>query len=317
MQNQTNAILAEIRKVIIGKDEVAEKVLMAILSGGHVLMEDVPGVGKTTLALAFSRVLGLRYHRVQFTPDTMPSDIVGFSVYRKAQDAFVYQEGAVITNLLLADEINRTSSKTQSALLEAMEELQVTVDGVTHPLPAPFIVLATQNPVGSAGTQMLPASQLDRFMVRLKMGYPDFKSQVEILKDRHRANPLEGIVPVTDAQGLLTLQDAAGKTQVSDAIYEYVTRLAEATREHDLIELGVSPRGALAVCRMAKAAARLQGRDYVVVEDVRSVFTCVCAHRLILSRKAKIAGNTAEGILAELLECTETPSVTGPAGGKR
>ncbi|MCI8496904.1 MAG: MoxR family ATPase [Clostridiales bacterium] len=317
MQNQANAVLSEIQKVIIGKDEVIAKVFMAILSGGHVLMEDVPGVGKTTLALAFSRALGLRCQRVQFTSDTMPSDITGFSVYQKAQDAFVYQPGAVMTNLLLADEINRTSSKTQAALLEAMEERQVTVDSVTHPLPEPFIVLATQNPAGSAGTQLLPNSQLDRFMIRLSMGYPDFRSQVEILRDRHTENPLSHIKPVMDAQRLVEVQQEAGRVHIDDAIYEYITRLVQATREHEAVELGVSPRGALAVCRMAKAAAFLKGRDYVVPQDVRSIFPDVCAHRLMMNRRARIAGETGQNVIAGLLCKTEMPPVSEISEAKR
>ena len=198
MNELTGKIQTEIKKVIVGKDDVVRRVLMAILAQGHVLLEDVPGVGKTTLAMAFAKTLGLKTARVQFTSDTMPSDIIGFSVYDKDTGKLSYKPGAVMTNLLLADEINRTSSKTQSALLEAMEEKNVTVDGVTHALPAPFIVLATQNPVGSAGTMMLPNSQLDRFLIRLSMGYPDLKSQTEILRERHHENPLDKVEAVTD-----------------------------------------------------------------------------------------------------------------------
>ena len=200
MQEKIKEILDQIETVIVGKNEVMERILMAILAGGHVLMEDVPGVGKTTTAMTFARVLGLETRRVQFTSDTMPSDIIGFSVYDKDTGKLVYKPGAVMTNLLLADEINRTSSKTQSALLEAMEEGHVSIDGKTHPLPDPFIVLATQNPAGSAGTQMLPNSQLDRFLVKLTMGYPDFKSQVSILEERHTENPLDRVQPVVGAE---------------------------------------------------------------------------------------------------------------------
>ncbi|MFQ9061335.1 MAG: AAA family ATPase [Oscillospiraceae bacterium] len=210
MQEKIKEILDQIETVIVGKNEVMERILMAILAGGHVLMEDVPGVGKTTTAMTFARVLGLQTRRVQFTSDTMPSDIIGFSVYDKDTGKLVYKPGAVMTNLLLADEINRTSSKTQSALLEAMEEGHVSIDGKTHPLPDPFIVLATQNPAGSAGTQMLPNSQLDRFLVKLTMGYPDFKSQVSILEERHTENPLDRVQPVVGAEELNALKLACG-----------------------------------------------------------------------------------------------------------
>ena len=310
MQNKTNEILSEIQKVIIGKDKVISKVLTAILSGGHILLEDVPGVGKTTLALAFSRALGLDYKRIQFTYDTMTSDIIGFSLYNKLRSSFVFQPGPVMTNLLLADEINRTSSKTQAALLEVMEERKVTVDGETHLLPQPFIVLATQNPVGSAGTQMLPSSQLDRFMIKLEMGYPDFKSQVDILKDRHTENPLDSVCAVVDVKQLMAMQQEVTEVYISDKIYEYVTHLAEATRNSENIELGISPRGALAVCRFAKATAFLQNRDYVIPEDVKNIFSDVCAHRLVMNRKARIAEYTAKNVIEEILQTVDMPAVS-------
>ena len=306
--NQTiTAILQEIENVVVGKNEIVEKILMAVLAGGHVLMEDVPGVGKTTTAMAFAKVLGLDTRRVQFTSDTVPSDIVGYSVYDKERGDFVFKAGAVMTNLLLADEINRTSSKTQSALLEAMEELHVTVDGQTYALPSPFIVLATQNPVGSAGTQMLPNSQLDRFMIRISMGYPDFESQINILRDRHSENPLDRIVPVVDAEQLRELIREAAAVEVREAIYEYVTRLTQATRENSLVQLGVSPRGALAVCRMAKACAYLHGRDFVIPEDVAAVFCDVCAHRLVLSPKARMMEERPESVIRSVLESVKMP----------
>ena len=271
MNNRTDAVINEIEKVIIGKREVVERVLMAILSEGHILLDDVPGVGKTTLAVTCSVVMGVQYQRMQFTPDVVPSDIVGFSVYNKATGGFDYKPGVVMTNLLLADEINRTSSKTQSALLEVMEEGQVTVDGVTHPLPKPFVVIATQNPVGSAGTQLLPQAQLDRFMIRLQMGYPDFKSQVDILRDRQKVNPLDQIQKVIGGEDIIAMQQEVKDIHVDDAILEYVTSLAMATREDEMIRLGVSPRGALAIVRMAKAHAYLDGRNYVTPEDVQNV----------------------------------------------
>jgi MoxR-like ATPase len=307
MIDKTGIILAEVGKVIIGKADIIEKVFMSILSGGHVLLEDVPGVGKTTLAVAFSRALGLDYRRVQFTSDSVPSDVIGFSVIDRDTGGFVYKPGAVMTNLLLADEINRTSSKTQSALLEAMEEGNVTVDGATHAIPEPFIVLATQNPVGSAGTQMLPASQLDRFMVCLRMGYPDHESQINILRDRHTENPLDAVSMVTDRDGILGMQRQAAAVHVSDIVYDYVTRLAEATRLHEMVALGVSPRGALAVCQMAKASAFVKGRDYAVPEDVAAVFADVCAHRLVLSPKARMAESSAPDIIAEVAGLVSMP----------
>lgn len=308
--NKTEQILSEISKVIIGKDEVVSKVLTAILAEGHVLLEDVPGVGKTTLALTFSKVLGMDYKRVQFTSDTMPSDITGFSIYRKEQNKFVFQQGSVMTNLLLADEINRTSSKTQAALLEVMEEKKVTVDGQTHELPKPFAVIATQNPVGSAGTQMLPDSQLDRFMIRLEMGYPDFRSQVNILKDRHHEDPLDSVHQVSDVEQLLQMQSEVSSVYISDELYEYVTRLAQATRENSLIELGISPRGALALCRYVKAAAYIKGRDYVEPSDIMNAFSDVCAHRLVLSRKARLSDSSAQSVIAEILNSVQMPEIS-------
>lgn len=307
MNSKINEILQEIEAIVVGKNEIVEKILMAILASGHVLMEDVPGVGKTTTAMAFAKVLGLETRRVQFTSDTVPSDIIGFSVYDKKKDEFVYKPGAVMTNLLLADEINRTSSKTQSALLEAMEERKVTVDGKTYPLPEPFVVLATQNPVGSAGTTMLPNSQLDRFLIRVSMGYPDFKSQVNILRDRHSDNPLDRAYAVIDQEELMKLVQEVTEVEVRDSIYEYVTALAEATRTHPMVQLGISPRGALAVCRMAKSYAYLHGRDFVMPEDVAAVFPDVCAHRLILSTKARMMEESPDSILKEILQKTDMP----------
>ena len=307
MNEKIQNILTEIESVIVGKNENVEKILMASLAQGHVLMEDVPGVGKTTTALTFAKVLGLDTRRVQFTSDTVPSDVIGYSVYDKNADSFVYKPGAIMTNLLLADEINRTSSKTQSALLEAMEEHRVTVDGQTYDLPTPFVVLATQNPTGSAGTTLLPSSQLDRFLIRLSMGYPDHRSQINILRDRHSENPLDRVQPVVTKDELLQLVQETRNVEANDRIFDYVTTLAEATRTHPMVELGVSPRGALALCRMAKAHAFLAGRDFVVPEDVAAVFPDVCAHRLILSAKARMMEEKAENILAEILKSVDMP----------
>jgi len=309
MNPKMNEIILEIEKVVVGKTDIVKKILMAVLAGGHVLMEDVPGTGKTTTAMTFAKVLGLDSRRVQFTSDTVPSDIIGYSVYDKQSNDFIYKPGAIMTNLLLADEINRTSSKTQSALLEAMEEKRVTVDGKTYELPQPFIVLATQNPVGSAGTQMLPSAQLDRFMIKISMGYPDFESQVNILRDRHSANPLDNVHAVVDVDALKTLIQEAAAVEVKDSIYEYITQLTQATREHSAVQLGVSPRGALAVCRMAKAHAYLEGRDYMIPEDVKAVFTDVCCHRIVLGTKAKMMEEKAETVINAVLESVKMPVI--------
>ena len=311
MNELTERILTEINSVVIGKENVTAKVLMAIIAKGHVLLEDVPGVGKTTLAVTFARTLGLDSRRVQFTSDTMPSDVLGYSVYNKTAGDFEFKPGAVMTNLLLADEINRTSSKTQSALLEAMEEYHVTVDGKTYPLPEPFVVLATQNPVGSAGTTLLPASQMDRFMIRTSMGYPDVESQISILRDRHHENPVDRIQAVTDRAGVLALTEQAAQTHIADSVYAYVVSLVERTRNHEMIELGISPRGTLAVCRMAKSHAFLAGRDFVTPEDVISVFPDVCCHRLVLSAKARMHRCSAADVIGGILQEVPIPQLRG------
>src|SRR5690625_2904499 len=238
MRKNAEQAMTEIKKVIIGKDEVTKKVFMAILAGGHVLLEDIPGVGKTTLALAFSKVLGLDFNRIQFTPDVVASDVVGFTMYDKNSDQFIFKQGAVMCNLLLADEINRTTSRTQAALLEVMEEKNVTVDGKTYPLPNPFNVIATQNPIGSYGTQHLPQSQLDRFMIKTTIGYPDYSSQVGLLRDRQVSNPLNEVAPIMDDEQFIHMQEEVNNVHVSDAILQYITELTVATRNHELIVQG-------------------------------------------------------------------------------
>lgn len=309
METNIQAIINEVQKAVIGKQEVIEKVLMAILCNGHILLDDVPGVGKTTLALAVSKALGLRYGRIQFTPDVLPSDIVGFSIYNRETGRFDYKPGIVTnTNLLLGDEINRTSSKTQSALLEAMEEGQVTVDGKTYALPAPFVVIATQNNVGTAGTQRLPYAQLDRFLLRLTMGYPDYESQIEIIRDRQKTNPLGQVEQVADQTDILRMQTQVLEIETADSILGYITQLAMTSREHPMVALGISPRGALSVCRMARAHAYIQGRDYTIPEDVQSVLPDVCAHRILLSQKATIGHVTAQQVLQELLRDVKVPN---------
>lgn len=287
---QALEILGEVKKAVVGKDSILAKVLLAILARGHILLEDIPGVGKTTMALAFSKALSLQYNRVQFTPDVMPSDITGFSIYNKATGAMEYQPGAVLCNLFLADELNRATSRTQSALLEAMEEGQVTVDGVSHPLPSPFLVIATQNPAGASGTQLLPDSQLDRFMVRLSMGYPAPAEEAELLRRKQSGNPLDQVEQVADAQTLEEMRKATDTVFLSPAVIEYIVSLIGATRSHPLIVQGASPRATLAVAAMARAAAFFQGRTYVIPEDVQLIFRDTVEHRLILSPRVEGEG---------------------------
>lgn len=308
MSDRLDKILAEVQRVIIGKRSVTEKVLMAILANGHILLDDVPGVGKTTLAVALGKVLGMEYHRIQFTPDVLPSDIVGFSMYDKDNGSFKYVPGVVTnTNLLLADEINRTSSKTQSALLEAMEEGQVTVDNEAHQLKKPFIVIATENQVGTAGTQLLPHAQLDRFLVQLTIGYPDYESQMEIIKERQKEDPYEVVQRVTNCEEILQMQRETLNITMKDEIVSYIAELVIATRNHPFIELGISPRGAIAVSHMAKARAYLAGRDYVIPEDIRDVFNDVCSHRILLSQKAKTEQLDAKAVLSQIIRETRLP----------
>ncbi|MCH5148346.1 MAG: MoxR family ATPase [Clostridiales bacterium] len=306
---KSEEIIEAIGGVLIGKTEVIKKVLMAVYAKGNVLLEDTPGVGKTTLALSFAKTLGLDFKRVQFTPDTMPSDITGFSVYNSETGAFDYQQGAIVCNLFMGDEINRASAKTQSALLEAMEENAVTVDGVTHRLPNPFICIATQNPVGSLGTQPLPESQLDRFMIKMSIGYPDASEQVEILRRHQKSEPIDQLQQIIDRDSLVEIQNYIGQINISNDILNYMVTLCENTRNHPLIELGVSPRGLLALSRMVRACAVINERDYVVPQDVREVFCDVCAHRIILRPRAKLEGMTSRSILEGVLENTKAPTI--------
>ena len=304
----TQAIEAEIGKVIIGKNDVISKVLMSILASGHVLLDDVPGVGKTSLAVALGRTLGLEYNRIQCTPDVLPSDIVGFSVFNRDKNAFTYMPGVINkTNLLLADEINRTSSRTQAALLEAMEEHQVTVDGNTYALPDPFIVIATENQVGAAGTQVLPHAQMDRFLVRLTIGYPDKESEMRIIQGRQTEDPYADIKKVADLSLVKAMQRATLMVTIKEPLVGYITDLVEASRSSQMTELGISPRGSIAVSHMAKASALMHGRDYVIEEDIRDVFCDVCSHRVILTQKARAAGMTPRTLLEQILESVLPP----------
>lgn len=302
-------VITEITKAIVGKEQEIRKTMMAILAGGHILVEDMPGVGKTTMAVAFAKALGLLEKRVQFTPDVLPSDLIGFTIYKKELGKFVYQPGAVMCNLLLADEINRTSPKTQAALLEVMEEKQVTVDGVTRKTGEPFIVIATQNPAGSAGTQLLPESQMDRFMICLKMGYPSVKEEIEILKRNQLGRSTEHVENVIQTADLLTMQKEVEAIYVHDRMYLYIAQLAKATREKKEIEMGMSPRGTIALCKMAKACAYINGRDYVIPEDVSVIFTEVVAHRTVLTTKARVGHIRIEDLLWEILEEVERPTL--------
>ncbi|MBO6162037.1 MAG: MoxR family ATPase [Eubacterium sp.] len=304
--NRIQAVQDSVNMVIKGKENVVRKVLAAVIAGGHILMEDIPGVGKTTLATAFARSLSLNYKRVQFTPDVLPSDILGFSMYNSATREFEYRPGSVFCNLFLADEINRTSPKTQSALLEVMEEGTATVDGVTRPLPDPFVVIATENPYGSSGTQLLPESQLDRFMVCLSMGYPDHNDAVQILKG-NAANPLSWIQPVMGVEELIELRQFSNNLFVHDEIYEYIVNLVEATRASELFSMGASPRGTIAILKMAKAMAVINGRDFVTVEDVQSVVRDTLGHRVKLGQRARAQGIDMDGAIRQLLETVRPP----------
>ena len=309
MNQALASVKEEIKKVIRGKDDVLDMVLCTLLAKGHILLEDIPGVGKTTLAVALSRAIGLSYKRMQFTPDVLPSDILGFSMYDKETGNFEFRKGAIFTNLFLADEINRTSPKTQSALLEVMEERRVSVEGITYTLEPPFFVIATQNPIGASGTQKLPDSQLDRFFVRLSLGYPDHKSATEILKG-HSMEHIDEVEPVMNTTDLLILQKKVDSVFASDAICDYIVSLAEATRNTDLLTQGISPRGSLAILKMAKAYACYQDRDYVIPQDIHKIFYSVCNHRMILSTKAKASGKDTADIVQQTLEWVPVPELS-------
>ena len=302
-------IIGEVKKVIVGKDRTLLWVLTTILARGHILLEDIPGVGKTTMALAFSKALGLSYSRVQFTPDVLPSDITGYSVYQKETGTMVYQPGAVLTNVFLADELNRATSRTQSALLEAMEEGQVTVDGETHPLPQPFFVIATQNPTGASGTQLLPDSQMDRFTIRLSIGYPSPADERELVIGRQQGNPLDQVRQVVSRQELLALQNQADSVYIKPEVVDYMVALIGATRDHPMILRGASPRATLSMASMAKAVAMLKGRDFVTPDDVKTVLIDTISHRLLLAPEAEARGVSAAMLLQEILRKTPSPKL--------
>lgn len=317
MENDKNQVLlekiqnvkTEISKAVLGKEGIIDKILTVVIAGGHILLEDIPGVGKTTLALALSKATSLEYQRLQFTPDVLPTDVTGFTVYDKKNDSFNYKPGAALCNLFLADEINRTSSKTQSALLEIMEEGHITVDGVMHKVPKPFTVIATQNPIGYVGTQMLPESQLDRFMVRLSMGYPAAADEVNILKGKQGNNPLKSVNAVASGEDIIAMRKAVEEVYTDDKIFGYIVALADATRHNEMLSLGISPRGTVAIAKLARAHAFMQGRDFVIPDDVTEIFIDAAEHRVAVSAKAKIGGMSAEAILKSVLSQVKCPGI--------
>ena len=312
LAERAQEVIRQVNQVILGKENEIREVMLAFLANGHVLLEDIPGVGKTTLAIAFSRAMELQYKRVQFTPDVMPSDLTGFSVYRREEEKFIYQPGSVFCNLLLADEINRTSPKTQSALLEVMEERRCTVEGVTREVPRPFLVIATQNPSGTAGTQYLPEAQVDRFMVTLTLGYPDFESELAMAMSVGETEKLERIRPVLDGKILQEMQKQIHDVYMGEAVYRYLLSLVTATRVHPHLERGASPRATIALVRMAKASAWLEGREFAAPGDIQEQFSHVVSHRLLLNGAARMEHLSKGKIIAELLEQIPRP----PMGAK-
>ena len=307
--NQISQIISEVKKAVVGKDRVLIWVMTVILARGHILLEDIPGVGKTTMALAFSRALGLDYGRVQFTPDVLPSDITGYSIYNKGTGEMRYQPGAILCNLFLADELNRATSRTQSALLEAMEEGQVTVDGISHRIPQPFCVFATQNPTGASGTQLLPDSQMDRFTVRMSIGYPAPADERNMVLNRQGSNPLGQVRQVVRREELIAMQEQASRVYMKEEIVDYTVSLVGATRNHPLILRGASPRATLSVTAMAKAVAYIQGRDYVVPKDVQAVFVNTVAHRLLMTPEAEAKGITPDSVLEQIQSTAAAPRI--------
>lgn len=306
-QKNIQYVMEQVGGVILGKEKEIREVMLAFLANGHILLEDIPGVGKTTLVLAFSRAMSLEYKRVQFTPDVMPSDLTGFSIYRREKEEFVYQPGAVFCNLLLADEINRTSPKTQSALLEVMEERKVTVEGITREVPVPFLVIATQNPYGSSGTQSLPEAQVDRFMVSMTLGYPDFDSELAMARAIGNGNKLDSIEPVLNRETLITLQEEIQNVRIKENVYKYILELITATRTHPHIERGASPRGTIALVKMAKASAWVDGRDFVTPNDVKSQFPYVASHRIVSNAAARMENIKKQQMIEEIMEQVQKP----------
>lgn len=305
--NPVSAIIAEVEKVVVGKRSEIVMLLTAMLSGSHVLIEDVPGTGKTSLAAALARAAGLDFRRAQFTPDVMASDITGYNLYNRQKESFEFREGLVMCNILLADEINRASPKTQSSLLEAMEEARVTVDGVTYAVPDPFMVIATQNPTGYVGTYPLPEAQLDRFALKIKMGYPTEEEEISILRARDGGSPLACVQAVTNLTIIRAMRDRAAAVHLDDEIYRYIVALVTATRSHAALSLGASPRASVALMRLSQAYAFIRGRSYVLPDDVAALFRPAVSHRLMLKQEARLNHVSADNLLGEILRSTPVP----------
>ncbi len=295
--------------VIKGKDEIIHKVTLCVLSGGHILLEDVPGTGKTTLVKALAKSLSLQFGRVQFTPDLLPSDLTGMNIFDQKSQEFVFRAGPVFPNILLADEINRATPRTQSSLLECMEEKQVSIDGETRPLAAPFFVAATQNPIEIQGTFPLPEAQLDRFMMRLSMGYPDHDSERAMLTSFVSANPIDTLQPVVSAEALLSAMEQVKKVHVAETVQDYILRLTAATRTHEKIRLGVSPRGSIALTRAAQANAAVAGRDYVIPDDVKAVAADVLCHRILCKAASAVQQSETLKIVRQIVDTTDAPAI--------
>lgn len=301
------SLAEEVEKVIIGKHHEVVMLITAMLAGGHVLIEDVPGVGKTTLAATLAKAAGLSFKRAQFTPDVMASDITGFNIYNRQTESFDFKEGLVMCNILLADEINRASPKTQSSLLESMEENRVTVDGVSYDVPDPFMVIATQNPTGYVGTYPLPEAQLDRFCIKLSMGYPTLNEEIDIINSRKTENPIDNVKPVVDIDIVRELKELCQNVRVDEEIYKYIVLLVSSTRNNESLALGASPRASLMLMRMAQAYAFMHRRNYVLPEDIAAIYRHTIAHRLILKQEAKLSRITADSLLLDILRKTEIP----------
>lgn len=307
LRNKAQEVIEQVNRYVLGKKPEVREVMIAILAGGHVLLEDMPGVGKTTMAVAFSKSMGLECRRVQFTPDVMPSDLTGFSIYQREKGEFVYQKGSLFCNLLLADELNRASPKTQSALLEAMEERTVSVEGITRALPSHFFVIATQNPYGGAGTNYLPEAQVDRFMVSMSLGYPDFESELLMAKSIEQRQSISNLGPAADETLLMEMQRDVGRVFVSEAIYRYLLELVTKTRDHPYLERGASPRATIALVKTAKADAWLKGRDFVIPADVTEQYRYVIGHRIALNTAARMERKGRDEIGEEILKSVEKP----------
>jgi len=310
LSDTAKRIVANVKQVIVGKDEVVELAVIALLCEGHVLIEDVPGIGKTTLAKTVARSLGCSFQRIQFTPDLLPSDVTGIYYFNQKQQDFEFRPGPVMAQVVLADEINRATPRTQSALLEAMQERQVTIDGNTMPLPRPFLVLATQNPIELEGTFPLPEAQIDRFLLKIKLGYPTEQEENDILIRFERTDPLTDLQPITNPEELLQMQAAVRQVRVEDSVRTYIVRVARATRQHPAVSLGVSPRGTMALYRTAQARAAIRGRDFVIPDDVKALAPAVLTHRIIISPQTRLRGRTTEEVVVEVVDQVPVPVET-------